>query len=109
MRLNLARLSVQAMREICQQICLACNKHYRAPRRIYWPFPCGHGFCKKCLDDEASKLREHMSAQLGFEPLLDDLRTLRVGSEASSDPESAAGKMACPVCHATATLQKVGL
>ena len=57
-RVNLRKLSNKALAEIGYQFCLACQRPYRPPTRIYWPMPCGHGFCSDCLRTEAKKVRQ---------------------------------------------------
>ena len=108
-RLDIRRLSHQALREIGQQLCLVCAKHYRPPHRIYWPLPCGHGFCNLCLGGEAKSIRRQSLHEFGPYMEADNFPTLRVDFDTPQTPVKGSRTLSCPVCHSETTLVQIGL
>ena len=121
-RVNLRKLGSKSLAEIGLQFCLVCHRAYRPPLRIYWPMPCGHGYCSDCLRTEAKKVRQIYTEKWKELQQMEDKKIDKYkisGSSLLDSPGTTpsppddlllpALSLSCPVCQEEASLADIGL
>lgn len=109
----------KTLADLGKQHCFACQRLYHAPTRVYWPLPCGHGFCTECLGREAKKVRQAYNDAWLQSDREKGIKEFKIGSsldepglspkKPGNDSQLPRLALGCPICQSEAPLVQIGL